>query len=120
MSAQFDVELDQAFQLGAGAFDVLRQRFVIEGFADAAGSEGAGGFVEDGEDAGVVRVLGQVRRVGLDGNPVGEGRDGLPGDRQVFEVGLGFPQPGLQSLDLGADVVGQCPGGILLLAERVE
>ncbi|MEU9213094.1 hypothetical protein AB0D27_35565 [Streptomyces sp. NPDC048415] len=27
-----DIELDQALQLGAGAFDVLRQQFVVEGF----------------------------------------------------------------------------------------
>ena len=30
-------EFDQAFQLGAGAFDVLRQQFVAEGFADVLG-----------------------------------------------------------------------------------
>ena len=29
-----DPEFDQAFQLGTGAFDVLRQQFVAEGFAD--------------------------------------------------------------------------------------
>jgi hypothetical protein len=38
----------------------------------------------------------------------------------VFEVGLGFPQPGLQFGDLCAEVVGQGPGGVLLDAERVE
>ncbi|WP_432180950.1 hypothetical protein [Streptomyces sp. NBC_00063] len=32
-----DAEFDQAFQLGSGAFDVLRQRFVVEGFADVFG-----------------------------------------------------------------------------------
>ncbi|MFE3329880.1 hypothetical protein [Streptomyces sp. NPDC059176] len=32
-----DVELDQAFQLGAGAFDVLRQQFMVGGLADVAG-----------------------------------------------------------------------------------
>jgi len=32
-----DAEFDQAFQLGAGAFDVLRQQFVAEGFADVLG-----------------------------------------------------------------------------------
>lgn len=33
-----DVELDEAFQLGASAFDVLRQQFVVKGFADVTGS----------------------------------------------------------------------------------
>jgi hypothetical protein len=35
--------------------------------------------VEGGEDVGVVRVLGQVRRDGRE--PVGEAGDGLAGDR---------------------------------------
>ncbi|MFG2495522.1 hypothetical protein ACGFSD_31360 [Streptomyces caniferus] len=35
-----DVELDQTLQFGAGAFDVLRQQFVVEGLADVAGPEG--------------------------------------------------------------------------------
>ncbi|MFE1754138.1 hypothetical protein [Streptomyces anandii] len=47
-----DVELDQALHLGADAFDVLRQEFMAEGFADVTGSQGAGGLVEDGEDLG--------------------------------------------------------------------
>lgn len=34
-----DPEFDQAFQLGAGAFDVLRQQFVAEGFADVLGPQ---------------------------------------------------------------------------------
>lgn len=55
-----DTEPDQAFQLGAGALDVLRQHFVAEVFADVTGPQRAGGLVEDTEDAGVVRVLGQV------------------------------------------------------------
>ncbi|WP_369777031.1 hypothetical protein [Streptomyces sp. R33] len=38
----------------------------------------------------------------------------------MFEVGLGFPQPGLQFGDLGAEVVGQDPGGVFLDAERVD
>lgn len=42
-----DVEPDEAFQLGAGAIDVLRQRFVVEGFADITGPEGAGDLVEE-------------------------------------------------------------------------
>ncbi|GGT64543.1 hypothetical protein GCM10010207_74670 [Streptomyces atratus] len=33
-----DIELDEAFQLGAGAFDVVRQQFVVKGFADVTGS----------------------------------------------------------------------------------
>ncbi len=81
-----DVELDQAFELGAGAFDVLRQQFVVEGFAHVPGPKWSGRVVEDTEDAGVVRVLGQVRWDGRE--PVGEGGDGLPRDREVFEVGL--------------------------------
>lgn len=35
-------------------------------------------------------------------------------------MGLGFPQPGLQFVDPGAEVVGQGPCGVLLDAERVE
>ncbi|KOT98791.1 hypothetical protein ADK87_14665 [Streptomyces sp. NRRL F-4711] len=34
-----DPEFDLAFQLGAGAFDVLGQQFVAEGFADVLGPE---------------------------------------------------------------------------------
>lgn len=30
-------EFDQALQLGAGAFDVLRQQYMAEGFADVLG-----------------------------------------------------------------------------------
>lgn len=59
-----------------------------------------------------------IRRVG--GEPFAQGGDGLAGDGQVFEAGLGFPQPGLQCGDLRAEVVGQGPGGVLLDAERVE
>jgi hypothetical protein len=32
-----DPEFDQAFQLGTGAFDVLRQQFMAEGFAVVLG-----------------------------------------------------------------------------------
>ncbi|GGX24222.1 hypothetical protein GCM10010341_51800 [Streptomyces noursei] len=53
-----DAELDQAFEFGAGVFDVLRQQFVVEGLADVAGPEGDSGLIEDAEDAGVVRALG--------------------------------------------------------------
>lgn len=67
-----DGELDQTFQLGAGALDVLRQQFVVEGLADLAGPQRAGSLVGDGEDARVVRVLGKVGRVCLVGNPVSE------------------------------------------------
>jgi hypothetical protein len=42
-----------------------------------------------GKDAGVVRVLGQVRRGGQE--PVGGSGDGLAGDREVLQVGLGLP-----------------------------
>lgn len=38
----------------------------------------------------------------------------------MFEVGLGLPQPGLEFVDLGAEVVGHGPGGVLLDVERVE
>jgi hypothetical protein len=65
-------------------------------------------------------VLGQVGRVGLAGDPVGEGGDGLAGDREVFKVGLGLPQPSLQFVYLGAEVVGHGQGGVFLDAERVE
>ncbi|MFF5393149.1 hypothetical protein ACFY5H_33340 [Streptomyces sp. NPDC013012] len=61
-------------------------------------------------------MLGQVRRDGWE--PVGEAGDGLPGDREVFEMGLGLPQPVLQFADLRAEVVAQGPGGVLLDAER--
>ncbi|MFK4213764.1 hypothetical protein [Streptomyces sp. NPDC030920] len=95
-----DIELDQTFQLGAGALDVLRQQFVVEGFAAIAGPERTGDLDENSEDAWVVRVLGQVGRAGLGGDPVREAGDGLPGDRQVFEKGLSLPQSGLQFGDL--------------------
>ncbi|MDX3326937.1 hypothetical protein [Streptomyces sp. NPDC008312] len=73
----------------------LGQQFVVEGFADIASPKRVGGLIEDGEDAEVVRVLGQIRHGDLGGDPVGEGGDGLPGDREVFDVGLGLSQPGL-------------------------
>ena len=41
-----DAEFDQAFQLGAGAFDVLRRQFVVEGFADVPGPQRADRAVE--------------------------------------------------------------------------
>ncbi|MFJ3310648.1 hypothetical protein ACIPSA_48400 [Streptomyces sp. NPDC086549] len=41
-----EAEFDQAFQLGADALDVLRECFVVKGFAHVAGPEGAGGLVE--------------------------------------------------------------------------
>ncbi|MFJ8111389.1 hypothetical protein [Streptomyces sp. NPDC096132] len=75
-----DAEFDQALQLGPGAFDVLRQRFTAEEPADVLGSQGAGRLVEGGEDARVVRVVGQLGR-GC-GEPVSEAGDGLAGDRE--------------------------------------
>ncbi|MFG3137130.1 hypothetical protein ACGFZA_13060 [Streptomyces sp. NPDC048211] len=57
-------------------------------------------------------MLGQVRRAGRE--PVGEAGDGLAGDREVFEVDLGLPQPGLQVVDLCAEVVRKGPGGVFL------
>lgn len=39
---------------------------------------------------------------------------------RCFELGLGFPQSGLQFGDLCAQVVGRGPGDVLLDAERVE
>ncbi|GAA2415553.1 hypothetical protein GCM10010255_62190 [Streptomyces coeruleofuscus] len=47
-----DSEFDEAFQLGAGAFDVLRHQFVVEGFADITGPQRDGDLVEDSDDAG--------------------------------------------------------------------
>lgn len=46
-------------------------------------------LVEGGEGAGVVRVIGQVRRDGRE--PVGKVGDGLAGDREVLHVHLGLP-----------------------------
>jgi len=67
---------------------------------------------------GVVRVPGQARREGRE--PVGEAGDGLAGDREVLQVHLGLPQPGLQVVDLCAEVVGQGPGGVFLEVQGVE
>ncbi|MFB7113318.1 hypothetical protein [Streptomyces sp. NPDC056291] len=77
---------------------------MVEGFADVAGPEGAGGLDEDGEDTGIVRVLGQAGRGSPGREPVSESSDGLPGDREVLEMGLGLPQPALQFSDLRAEV----------------
>ncbi|MGW6861400.1 hypothetical protein [Streptomyces xanthophaeus] len=44
-----DAEFDQAVQLGAGAFDVLRQQFVAEGFADVDRGAGEGGYLDPDE-----------------------------------------------------------------------
>ncbi|MEV6319411.1 hypothetical protein AB0M26_30780, partial [Streptomyces sp. NPDC051776] len=33
---------------------------------------------------------------------------------------LGLPQPGLQAVDLGAEVVGQGPGGVFLKVQGIE
>lgn len=63
-------------------------------------------------------MLGQLWRGG--GEPVGEAGDGLVGDREVFEVCLSLPQPGLQVVDLRAEVVGQRPGGFLLDVQCLE
>lgn len=65
-------------------------------------------------------MLGQVGRGGLGGKPVSESGDGLPGDRQVLEVGLGLPQPALQFGDLSSQVVGQGPGSVFLDVECLE
>ncbi|GHJ26896.1 hypothetical protein TPA0910_13290 [Streptomyces hygroscopicus subsp. sporocinereus] len=81
---------------------------MAEGLADVLGPQWSRSLVENGEDAGVVRMLGQFRRGG--GDPVGEAGDGLAGDREVLEVCLGLPQPGLQALDLPSQVVGLGPG----------
>lgn len=90
-------------------FDVLRQEFVAEGFADVTGPEGAGGRVEDGEDLGVVRCSG--RSGGAAGSRFSEAGDGLQDDREVFEAGLSLPQAAVQFGDLSAKVVGQGPCG---------
>lgn len=65
-------------------------------------------------------MLGQAGRDRVGGEPFADGGDGLPGDRQTLEVGLGFPQPSVQFSDLCAEVVGQGPGGVLLDVECVE
>ncbi|MFD6171114.1 hypothetical protein [Streptomyces coeruleorubidus] len=77
---------------------------VVKGFADITGPQRAGDLVEDSTTRGVVRMLGQVRRGGRES--VSEAGDSLPGDREVFEVGLGLPQPSLQFGDLSAETVG--------------
>jgi hypothetical protein len=38
----------------------------------------------------------------------------------VLQVRLGLPQPGLQVVDLCAEVVGQGPGGVFLEVQGVE
>ncbi|WP_217135707.1 hypothetical protein, partial [Streptomyces sp. AC558_RSS880] len=91
---------------------------MAEGFADVLGPQRSGRPVEDGEDARVVRMLGRLRW-GC-GEPVGEAGDGLAGDREVLQVHLGLPQPGLQVVVLCAEVVGQGPGGVFLEAQGVE
>lgn len=63
-------------------------------------------------------MLGQLRRDGRE--PVGEAGDGLAGDREVLQVGLGLPQPGLQVVDLCAEFVGHGPGGVFLEVQGVE
>ena len=78
----------RSLELGSGAFDVLSQHFVAEGAAYVPGPQAAGRLIEGSEDVGVVRVFGQLRR-GC-GEPVGEAGDRLAGDREVFEVRLGF------------------------------
>lgn len=68
----------------------------------------------------VVRVIGEAGRVSLCGKPVSERGNGLPSDQQVLEVGLGLPQPVLQFRDLGAEIVCQGLGGVLLETECLE
>lgn len=75
-------------------------------------------MVEGGENAGVVRVLGQVWCGS--GKPVGEAGDGGAGDREMLQMGLGLPQPVLQAVDLFTEVVGQGPGGLLLQLQGFE
>uniref|UniRef100_A0AAU3IB81 Uncharacterized protein n=1 Tax=Streptomyces sp. NBC_01393 TaxID=2903851 RepID=A0AAU3IB81_9ACTN len=38
----------------------------------------------------------------------------------MLEVCLGLPQPGLQVVDLRAEVVGQRPGGVFLEVQGIE
>ncbi|GAA0291159.1 hypothetical protein GCM10010302_32150 [Streptomyces polychromogenes] len=68
--------------------------------AGARRGHGTFGDDEGSEDARVLRVLGQVRTGGRE--PVDEGGEGLPGNRQAFEAGLGFPQSTVRLFDLGA------------------
>ncbi|GLV76364.1 hypothetical protein Shyhy02_43640 [Streptomyces hygroscopicus subsp. hygroscopicus] len=87
---------------------------MAEGLADGLGSQWSGGLVEHGEGGGSpgARAVPAGRRGG--GDRVGEVGDGLAGDREVFEVCLGLPQPGPQALDLPSQVVGLGPGGFLV------
>ncbi|MEU0206394.1 hypothetical protein [Streptomyces canus] len=63
-------------------------------------------------------MLGQSWHDGRE--PVGEAGDGLAGDREVLQMGRGLPQPGLQVVDLCAEVLGQGPGGVCLEVQGVE
>lgn len=65
-------------------------------------------------------MLGPLGRGSPGREPVSESVDGLPGDREVFEMSLDLPKPALQFLDLCAEAVGQGPGGVLLDVERFE
>ena len=67
----------------------------------------------------MVRVLGQAGRGGPGREPVGESRDGLPGERETVARGLGLPQSARRLGELRAEAVGQGPDGVLLDVERV-
>ncbi|WP_455356668.1 hypothetical protein [Streptomyces sp. SYSU K217416] len=81
-------------------------------------------MVEDGEDARVVRVLGQLQafdRVGcLDWDAVGEAGHGRAGDGEVFQMQFDLAELVVQGVDLGAEIIGQGPGGVFLKAECLK
>ncbi|MDH6626096.1 hypothetical protein M2271_003913 [Streptomyces sp. LBL] len=86
---------DQAFQLGADAFGVLRDDGQVEGLAEVAGTQRLSGVGEGGEDllvGRVVRDVGSGRFFG--GGRCGDVEEGLAGDAQVLALRVEFPQPG--------------------------
>ncbi|MFD8133655.1 hypothetical protein [Streptomyces mirabilis] len=92
--------------------------------ADVAGPQWACGVVEDGEDAWVVRVLGQLqtscRTDCLDRGSGGEADHVRARDGEVFQMQFGPAELGLQGVDPGAEIVDQGPGGVFLKVECLE
>lgn len=103
---------------------MFRQEREVEGLAEVASPQWAGGAVEDGEDARVVRMFGQLQPSCWAGclgrDSVGKAGDGLAGDGEVFQTQFGLTELGLKGVDLGAEIVGQGPGGVLLKVKSLE